>query len=167
MKTTYKDPLIPTGEDTNATLRRLSANIDTLTTLIGEAERAGQFSLVKMFTRSRATKAAEATDLMASATAPVRRLGKPISLSPAGPDAPSPSLAMAVGAPTVSDMAIPPIDERLFAGPSGEEVETRFLLVGFPPAETDFTHRRSRQQKMLLVLEDEIPPPVFARPASL
>ena len=66
MKTAYVDPLIPPGEDSHATLVRLSANIGTLTRLIDSAEHSSLDHLAAMLTHSRATKVQEATKLIAS-----------------------------------------------------------------------------------------------------
>ena len=66
MKTAYVDPLIPLGEDSEATLVRLSANIGTLSKLIESAEHSGLDHLAAMLSHSRATKTGEATKLIAS-----------------------------------------------------------------------------------------------------
>ncbi len=65
MKTPYVDPLVPLREGTDETLTRLSANIDILTGLMADAERTGHVYLAGMFTRSRASKVAEAKALIA------------------------------------------------------------------------------------------------------
>ena len=69
MKTTYIDPLIPLHETSEETLKRLSANIGTLTGLIDDAERVGHDYLAAMFNRARDTKVAQAKETIARVTA--------------------------------------------------------------------------------------------------
>ena len=69
MKTTDIDPLIPLNETSEETLRRLSANIGTLTGLMNDAGRVGHYSLAGMFNRARDAKVAQAGGMIALATA--------------------------------------------------------------------------------------------------
>lgn len=65
MKTTYLDPLIPLHETSEETLTRLSANIGTLTGLMNDAERIGDYYLATMFNRTRDAKVAQAEGIIA------------------------------------------------------------------------------------------------------
>ena len=69
MKTTYIDPLIPLNETSEETLTRLSANIETLTGLMNDAERVGDYYLAAMFNRARDAKVAQAEGIVAPVTA--------------------------------------------------------------------------------------------------
>lgn len=69
MKTPYLDPLVPLHETRDATLTRLSANIGTLTGLMNDAERVGEYYLAAMFNRARDAKVAQAEGLIALVTA--------------------------------------------------------------------------------------------------
>ena len=69
MKTPYVDPLIPPHETNEETLTRLSANIGTLTGLMNDSERVGDYYLATMFNRTRDAKVAQAEEIIARVTA--------------------------------------------------------------------------------------------------
>ncbi len=69
MQTTDIDPLIPRHETSDETLTRLSANLGTLTGLMNDAERIGDYYLASLFNRARDAKVAWAEEIIARVTA--------------------------------------------------------------------------------------------------
>ena len=149
MKTPYLNPLIPLGESTDETLRRLSSNIRTLTGLIGDAEHTGHLYLAGMFSRSRDTKVAEAQAVIASA-----QDGNANALEEA-------NKGWKHAERSKNGIEFFSAEALLLMDAAAVNPERRFLLVGISLAgmgAAPFTSRRPRREGTRFALVEGFPP---------
>ena len=163
MKTSYLDPLIPRGESIEATLRRLSSNINTLTGLIGDAERTGHLYLAGMFSDARATKVTEAQAVIALVKEEKKNAVEEAaisSLATEGGQRPEPDNKDGRrGERPKADMEFFPAEALLLMDTPAVEPERRFLLVGISLAgmgAAAFAPRRPRRERIRFALMEGV-----------